>query len=151
MSLSWTCEPFEQLSAARLYALLRLRSEVFVLEQNCVFLDTDGLDQAALHLCAWQQGTLVAYARLLAPGVKAPAPVISRVITAPAARGSGIGHQLNAQAVAAIEQHWPKQGITLFAQAHLQAFYGRAGFVGVGEEIIEDGIPHREMHKEPTP
>jgi ElaA protein len=151
VSLSWSCERFEQLSVTRLYALLRLRSEVFVVEQNCAFLDPDGLDAGALHLGAWRDDVLLAYARLLAPGVKAAAPVISRVITAPAARGTGIGHLLNAQAVLACERLWPQQGITLFAQSHLQAFYGRSGFVGLGEDFIEDGIPHREMHKEAKP
>jgi ElaA protein len=146
-ALQWTCEPFDALRPAILYAMLRLRSEVFVLEQQCVFLDPDGLDLVALHLGAWQQGVLQAYARLLPPGVKAPAPVISRVITAPSARGVGLGHPLAAHAVQACEQQWPGLGITLFAQAHLQAFYGRAGFVGLGEPFMEDGILHREMHR----
>ena len=148
MPLTWTCEGFEQLGAVRLYALLRLRSEVFVVEQNCAFLDLDGLDEGALHLAAWRGAEPVAYARLLAPGVKAPTPTISRVITAPSARGTGLGHELNAQALAACERLWPQRSLTLFAQAHLQGFYSRAGFVGVGEEFMEDGIPHREMQKE---
>ncbi len=145
--VEWVCSAFDDLTPAQLYAILQLRAEVFVIEQQCVYLDPDGLDQQALHLGAWQGERLIAYARLLAPGVKAPSPVISRVITAPAARGEGLGHRLNQQAVAHVGAHWPKLGITLFAQAHLQAFYARAGFIGVGEEFIEDGIPHREMHR----
>jgi ElaA protein len=148
-TLTWACQPFDALSPAHLYAVLRLRSEVFVMEQQCIFLDADGLDADALHLGAWQQGQLMAYARLLPPGVKAAGPVISRVITAPAARGTGLGHQLNQQALAHIARTWPGQGVTLFAQAHLQPFYARAGFVGVGAEFIEDGIPHREMFTPP--
>jgi ElaA protein len=146
--MNWLCLPFDELSPRQLYALLRLRSQVFVVEQACVFEDIDGLDLEAAQLMGWDGGQLLAYARLLKPGVKAAQPVISRVITAPAARGTGLGHELAAQAVRHCERLWAGQGITLFAQAHLQAYYGRAGFVGVGEEFIEDGIPHREMHKE---
>jgi ElaA protein len=145
--VDWACEAFDDLTPTRLYAILQLRAQVFVIEQQCIYLDPDGLDQQALHLGAWQDERLIAYARLLAPGVKAPAPVISRVITAPEARATGLGHQLNQQAVAHVCARWPSLGITLFAQAHLQAFYARAGFIGVGEEFIEDGIPHREMHR----
>lgn len=146
--MNWLCLPFDALSPRQLYALLRLRSQVFVVEQNCVFEDIDGLDFDAVQLMGWDGDQLLAYARLLKPGVKAPGPVISRVITASAARGTGLGHALAAQAVQHCERLWPGQGITLFAQAHLQAYYGRAGFVGVGNEFIEDGIPHREMHRE---
>lgn len=146
--MNWLCLPFAGLTTAQLYALLRLRSEVFVLEQACVFLDADGLDLDAWHLMAWDGDRLLAYARLLAPGVKADAPVIGRVITAAAARGTGLGHGLAAQAVRHCEGLWPGQGITLFAQSQLQTFYARAGFVAVGEDFIEDGIPHREMHRE---
>jgi ElaA protein len=145
--VNWLCLPFAQLAPLQLYELLRLRAEVFVVEQACVFQDIDGLDIDAQHLMAWDGGRLLAYARLLAPGVKAAPPVISRVITAPAARGTGLGHALAEHAVAHCQRLWPGQGITLFAQAHLQAYYGRAGFVGVGDEFIEDGIPHREMHR----
>ena len=96
-SLDWQCQPFAQLKPAQLYSILRLRAEVFVIEQQCIYLDPDGLDAQALHLGAWSDGQLMAYARLLPPGARAPEPVIGRVITAPAARGTGLGHQLNCQ------------------------------------------------------
>jgi ElaA protein len=147
--IAWQLQPFEALSITDLHAMLRLRSEVFVVEQQCLFPDIDGLDPACLHLSAWRGEHLLAYARLMPPGLKAPAPVIGRVVTAPEARGIGLGHQLNRQAVQACLQRWPGQGITLFAQAHLQDFYGRAGFVGLGEPFDEDGILHREMHRPP--
>lgn len=147
--MNWLCLPFDHLLPRQLYAILRLRSEVFVVEQACAFQDIDGLDVEAQHLTAWDAGQhLLAYARLLGPGVKAAQPVISRVITAPVVRGSGLGHELAGQAVAHCQRLWPAQGITLFAQAHLQAYYARAGFAGVGEVFDEDGIPHREMHRE---
>jgi ElaA protein len=147
--MNWQCLGFEELSRQQLYALLRLRSQVFVVEQACVFEEPDGLDEAAWHLLA-EDGALLGYARLLAPGVKAQAPAISRVVTAPGARGSGLGRELLARAVAQCEHRWPGQGITLFAQSHLQRYYGRAGFVGVGAEFMEDGIPHLEMHRRPS-
>jgi ElaA protein len=154
MPLSWSCKSFEQLAVAELYACLRLRAEVFVIEQQCLFPDLDGLDQQALHLMAWDgrvvgQMQLAAYARLLPPGLKATAPVISRVVNAPKFRGQGIGHELNRQALQHCERLWPGQGITLFAQAHLQHFYARAGFAPVGEPFDEDGILHQEMRIHP--
>lgn len=147
--MNWLCLPFAELGSERLHTVLRHRVEVFVVEQRCAYPEIDGLDPAAWHLMAWDGDALQAYARLLPPGLKAPSPVIGRVLTTAATRGTGLGHALLAQAVQACEQRWPGAGITLFAQAHLQHFYARAGFVGVGAIFDEDGIPHREMHKTP--
>jgi len=149
MALSWVCERFAQLGVERLYACLRLRADVFVIEQQCLFPDLDGLDAQALHLMAWDGEQLAAYARLLPPGLKAAAPVISRVVIAPSQRGRGIGHELNREALRHCERHWPDQGVTLFAQAHLQAFYAQAGFAPVGAPFDEDGILHQEMRIHP--
>ncbi len=147
--MRWICLPFEALSPHQLYDLLALRSAVFVVEQNCVFLDPDGLDAQAHHLLGHDEaGALAAYARLLPPGVKAPEAVIGRVITSAAARGSGQGRALMAQATAQTQALWPTAAITLHAQARLQAFYASFGFASVGEPYIEDGIPHIEMRKE---
>lgn len=146
--MNWDCLRFDELGVQRLHEILLRRAEVFIVEQNCVYQDVDGLDPQGLHLMATEQGQLLAYARLLPPGLKAASPVIGRVLTTAAARGRGLGHALAAQAVRECERLWPGQGITLFAQAHLQDYYGRAGFAGVGEVFDEDGIPHREMHKQ---
>lgn len=143
----WTCEPFAQLGVERLYALLKLRGEVFVVEQRCFYGDADGFDPQCLHLAAWQGEQPLAYARLVPPGVKAEAPCIGRVLTAPAQRGTGLGHELTRRAVRACEGHWPGPGITLFAQAHLRGFYERHGFVPDGDVFDEDGIPHQRMHR----
>lgn len=143
----WRSESFAELGVDRLYALLRLRAEVFVVEQRCFYVDADGLDPQCLHLSAWAGDTPVAYARLVPPGLKAQAPCIGRVLTAPAARGSGLGHLLARQAVQACEAAWPGQGITLYAQAHLRGFYERHGFHAVGDVFDEDGIPHLRMDK----
>ncbi|NMU89454.1 GNAT family N-acetyltransferase [Achromobacter ruhlandii] len=143
----WTCKPHAELSLAELYAILRLRSEVFVVEQDCVFLDMDGKDLQGQteHLMAWENGALLAYCRLLEPALNDGQAVIGRVITAPAARGTGLGHELMRRAKDEVARLWPGQPVYLGAQARLRAYYAGHGFVPVTEEYIEDGIPHVGM------
>lgn len=143
----WICKPHAELTPAELYAILRLRSEVFVVEQNCVFLDMDGKDLQGQteHLMAWQDGTLMAYCRLLEPALNEGQAIIGRVITAPPARGTGMGHELMRRAKAEAERIWPGQPVYLGAQARLKNYYAGHGFVPVTEEYIEDGIPHVGM------
>jgi ElaA protein len=148
--LQWRCLPFHALSADTLYRLLRLRSEVFVVEQACVFLDMDGLDAQCMHVLGEvvdADGTarLHASTRLVPPGVAFAEASIGRVVTAPAARGGGIGHALMAESVRLVEQLWGLQPIRIGAQAHLESFYNRHGFVSDDKPYIEDGIPHIEM------
>jgi ElaA protein len=146
LPLRWRCLPFDGLSLAELYAVLRLRSAVFVVEQNCAFQDMDGLDPACHHLLGVDDtGELLAYARLVPPGLAFAEASVGRVVTAPAARGRALGHQLMAQVHAALTALWGGQPIRIGAQAHLQAFYGQHGFVADGPGYIEDGIPHVEM------
>lgn len=146
--MHWTCAPFAALSVQQLHDALQLRSRVFVVEQNCVFLDIDGLDPETLHLLGHaSNGTLQAYARLIPPGVKSPDALIGRVVTSPTARGGGSGRALMTEAIAQCERLWPGRAITLHAQAHLQRFYGSFGFLPVGQPYVEDGIPHIEMRK----
>lgn len=148
--IQWRCLPFAALSADTLYRLLRLRSEVFVVEQNCVFLDLDGLDQQCLHVLGEvvdADGTVHLHAstRLVPPGLAFAEASIGRVVTAPAARGGGIGHALMAESLRLLESLWGPQPIRIGAQAHLEAFYNRHGFVSDNKPYIEDGIPHLEM------
>lgn len=151
MNLVWTCLPFDALTPLQLYQALRLRSEVFVLEQECVFVDPDGFDMQAWHLMAHDSGgELQAYARLLPAGVKAAEPVIGRVITAATSRGSGLGHELMRRSLHECERLWPGQDLSLSAQARLQAFYANHGFAPVGDAYIEDGIPHIHMRRSAT-
>ncbi|MFG6415459.1 GNAT family N-acetyltransferase [Roseateles sp. DC23W] len=146
--MRWTCVPFAELGTQPLYDLLALRSQVFVVEQQCVFLDIDGLDPKTWHLLGHDDdGLLKAYARLIPPELKGPDALIGRVVTAPAARSGGVGRALMAEAVAQCALLWPGHAITLHAQAHLERFYGSFGFVPNGEPYIEDGIPHIEMRK----
>lgn len=149
--MHWTCVPFAALTVEQLYDVLALRSEVFVVEQNCVFLDIDGLDRKTWHLLGrGDDGRLQAYARLLPPGLKAPDALIGRVVTSPAARGGGSGRLLMSEALAQCKRLWPAQPITLHAQAHLEGFYGSFGFTPVGDQYMEDGILHQEMRKQET-
>jgi ElaA protein len=147
--MRWNCLRFDELSVQQLYSVLALRSEVFVVEQNCVFLDIDGLDPQTWHLLgSGDDGKLKAYARLIPPGLKAPEALIGRVVTSPAARSGGVGRALMAEALVHCARLWPAHPITLHAQAHLERFYASFGFVPMGEQYIEDGIPHVEMRKE---
>ncbi|MGY3869435.1 GNAT family N-acetyltransferase [Aeromonas crassostreae] len=146
--MDWTLKGFDALSLHELYDLLALRSRVFVVEQSCPFLDLDGLDKhgEVLHLLGWQEGELVAYARLLAPDLVKPGfAVIGRVVTAPEARGGGLGHRLMERAGAECALLWPQAPVYLGAQAHLQDFYARHGFRPEGEAYLEDEILHIGM------
>lgn len=143
--LRWRCLPFDGLSAHDLYRALRLRTQVFVVEQRCVFQDMDGADPACLHLLGEQADELHAYARLVPAGLKFAEASIGRVVNDPGARGQGLGHQLMQAAIAHLQMHWGPQPIRIGAQAHLQAFYRRHGFETDGPEYDEDGIAHVEM------
>ena len=152
----WTCQTFDELGARGLYRALRLRSQVFVIEQRCLYLDPDGLDEHAWHLQGLGQGVdgaeeLFAYARLLPPSIGDGSARIGRVITASTARGGGLGRALMSQAVRECQRLWPGQAIELGAQAHLRAFYASFGFTPISDVYDEDGIPHIDMRKEPTP
>lgn len=144
--LNWRCLPFDALHARTLYALLQLRTEVFVMEQNCVFQDMDGADAQCFHLLGESEdNTLVAYARLVPAGLKFTEASIGRVVTLPAARGGGLGHVLMREAVQALHGLWGVQPVRIGAQAHLEAFYRQHGFEPDGAIYIEDGIDHIEM------
>ncbi|MBJ9974864.1 GNAT family N-acetyltransferase [Pseudomonas sp. S75] len=151
MTLQWTCEHHSALDTQQLYTILQLRTEVFVVEQRCAYQEVDGQDLVGdtLHLMGWHEGKLAAYLRLLDPQAHGGAVVIGRVVTSPAARGGGLGHQLLLEGLAQAERHWPGMPIHLSAQAHLQDYYARHGFVTVGEQYLEDDIPHIGMRRDP--
>jgi ElaA protein len=151
--ITWQWSSFADLTVAQLYAMLALRQEVFVLEQTCLYPDIDGLDPAAHHLLGWrdadgkQDGSpeLVAHLRCLAPGAKYTEMSIGRVVSSPAARGSGLGRELVARGIALAQQLHPGHAIRIGAQAHLERFYAGYGFVTVSEPYDEDGIMHIDM------
>jgi len=144
---AWHCLPFDALSLLQLHALLRLRQEVFAVEQNSIYLDVDGRDPGALHLFATQGADIVACCRILAPGVKYAEPSIGRVCTAASHRGRGLGLALMQQAIACCEQRYAGQGIRISAQLYLKDFYGTLGFAPTSPVYDEDGIPHIEMRR----
>ncbi|MFW6752924.1 GNAT family N-acetyltransferase [Pseudomonas glycinae] len=149
MTIEWVCKHHSDLGLEQLYAILKLRSEVFVVEQRCAYLDPDGqdLDGDTCHLMGWDDDQLVAYLRLLDPESQGGDVVIGRVLTAPVGRGKGLGHEMMEQALKQAEKRWPEVPIYLSAQAHLQGYYGRYGFVVAGEEYLEDDIPHIGMRR----
>ncbi|WNM19632.1 GNAT family N-acetyltransferase [Flavobacterium capsici] len=147
MSIEWIIKRFEALSTQELYQLLKLRSEVFVVEQNCVYLDIDDKDQKALHLFGLTDGKMVAYARLFKPKDYFENASIGRVVTHPDFRAKKIGHELMQQAVNAIEEYFGEKQITISAQLYLKKFYERHGFTQTSEMYLEDDIPHIEMKR----
>ncbi len=146
MTLDWQTKSFDTLTLAELYALLQLRSEVFVVEQTCAFQDIDGHDQTASHLLGrTDTGELVAYARLFAAGQSYNQVSIGRVVTSPRYRRFGLGRELLRQAIGQCEAQFGAQPIKIGAQLYLKNFYESFGFVQQGEGYLEDGIPHIYM------
>ena len=147
--MNWWYGRFAALSVDDIYDALALRSQVFVVEQNCVFLDADGADRASGHLLGRDDtGVLHGYLRIVDPGVKFAELSIGRVITSEASRGTGLGHRLIDEGINRCTVAWPGQPIRIGAQARLQSFYARHGFVREGRDYMEDGIPHCEMLRE---
>ena len=137
-----------QLTSADMLDLLELRAKVFVLEQDCVYQDPgeeDRLPETRHVLLRNPSGHLVAYVRLIAPGVDGPEPLISRVVSDPAQRGQGLGHKLMLQSLDQIDQLWPDLGIRLHAQTYLEEFYKGHGFMPFGDVYLIDGLDHIEM------
>lgn len=143
--IEWRYLAFEELTVAELYAVLQLRSEVFVVEQACIFQDMDGFDAQAMHLLGSLQGALVAYARCFEAGVKFAEASIGRIVTSPEIRGGGSGHALVEKAIACLSVPLGAPAIRIGAQARLNAFYRRHGFETSGPVYLEDGIAHIEM------
>jgi ElaA protein len=143
--VSWTYGHFNTLSAREVYDILCLRSKVFVVEQNCVYLDTDGKDANSFHLCGRMGDTLVAYARILPPGLAFPEASIGRVVTDPKWRGTGNGRMLMQMAIEKTLSQFTVSSIRIGAQTYLLKFYTSLGFKEQGDTYIEDGIPHIEM------
>ena len=142
---NWTCKKFVDLTPDELYAILRLRSEVFVVEQNCVFLDMDNKDQHCHHLIGRRDGHLVGYSRIIDAGISYVESSIGRIVSSPAARGLGVGRELLTKSIETLYLLYGKQPIRIGAQCYLTKFYESFGFVQKGEIYLEDGIKHIEM------
>lgn len=145
MMIHWICKPFKELLLHELYDCLRLRSEVFVVEQNCVFLDADNIDQKCYHLFGYEGNELMAYTRIVPPLVVYEQASIGRVVTSKNARGRGIGKVLMEQSVNSVHHLFGGQPIKIGAQLYLKKFYESFGFQQISNVYIEDGIEHIYM------
>ena len=144
-TIQWTCTRFEDLSVFTLYEILKLRQEIFIVEQECAYLDADGNDEAALHLLGTTDNQLCAYVRIFPP-TEHKGAIIGRVIVHSSFRGKKLGYDLMKQAHRFIKETYPQNPyITLGAQSHLRHFYGNLGYVQSGPEYLEDNIPHIPM------
>jgi len=148
-SASWELSRFRDLSVDDLYAIIRLREAVFIIEQNCPYPDADGRDPLAWHLLGWREGSdgreLAAYARLFEPGIRYREASIGRIVTSPGARGTGLGRQLMVEALQRMGQLAPNQPIKIAAQRRLEKFYTEYGFTTISDPYEEDGIVHVDM------
>lgn len=138
---------FSELTVSELYQILQLRSEVFVVEQDCVYQDIDFKDQKALHVLGYKNNTIIAYTRIFKPGDYFENASIGRVVVKQFERKYGYGHELMKVSIEAIKDSFHQQKITISAQLYLKKFYESHGFIQVGETYLEDGIPHIRMVK----
>jgi len=148
-TIKWILKKFEELTPYEIYAILQLRSEVFVVEQNCVFLDADDKDQKSFHFMAWMNDKLVAYTRIVPPGVIYEQPSIGRVVTSPSARKTGIGKLLMQKSIEKTKEFFGNVSILIGAQLYLKKFYESLGFKQTSEIYLEDGIEHIKMLLQP--
>lgn len=144
--LSWQCSTFTELTPHQLYAILQARTEVFVIEQQCLFQDMDGKDSACHHLIAWTADHQVAaYARIVPPGLAFAEASIGRVLTTKIGRGTGAGKTLLLKGIQQVHALYPTHQIRIGAQQYLEQFYASFGFLTVSDMYLEDDIPHVEM------
>lgn len=143
--LTYSIKEFNQLSVKQLYEVLQLRSEVFVVEQNCVYQDLDGKDIKALHVLGYDEDELVAYTRLFKPGDYFKEASIGRVIVKANRRKYGYGYAIMNTSIDAVKHYYKTNNIRISAQCYLKQFYSNLNFVVEGSEYLEDGIPHINM------
>ncbi len=150
MQIQWQLKHFNELTLAQLYAALQLRIEVFIVEQNCPFQDADDRDQASYHLLGYNNKKLIAYTRLVPPGIAYTEASIGRVVTSPSVRGSGAGKELMRESISKTVSLFGNGPIKIGAQLYLKNFYENFDFVQVSDVYLEDGIPHIYMLKQPS-
>ncbi len=143
--IKWIFKKFEELIPSELYAIMQLRNEVFVVEQNCVYQDADNKDSLSFHLMGWTQQKLVAYTRILAPGIAFEEASIGRVVTSPSVRRTGIGVELMKASISKTTELFGNLPIRIGAQLYLEKFYTTLGFKKASDTYLEDNIPHIEM------
>ena len=147
MELTFEIKRFNELSTSELYSVLQLRSEVFVVEQNCVYQDIDGKDAKAIHLLGTYNNELVAYVRIFKPGDYFEQASIGRVVVKQNYRNRKWGYDLMNEAIQATQTVFNETKITISAQLYLKKFYENLGFIQTSEMYLEDDIPHIEMRR----
>ena len=145
--MNFIAKYFSELNTTELYEILQLRSEVFVVEQDCVYQDIDSKDQKALHVIGYKNNKIVAYTRIFKPGDYFDNASIGRVLVVASERKYGLGHELMKASITAIKKHFKVTKITVSAQKYLKKFYETHLFIQIGEEYLEDGIPHIRMDR----
>lgn len=149
MKIKWKISPFESFSTEELYAILKLRQLVFVVEQHCAYQDCDGQDITAYHLAGWldigKQSEPIAYLRIIPPAKGDNTLSIGRVITHPNYRGKGLGKEIMSRCLRSIKKLYPESIVRISAQTYLTHFYENFGFRISSDGYLEDGIPHVEM------
>lgn len=144
--MEWKIKNFEELTRSELYKILQVRSEVFVVEQECAYQDVDGKDQKSLHL--WledSEGAIQSYCRILPAGLSYPEASIGRVLVKESQRGTGTARNMMQQALEFLAQAWREPVVRIEAQYYLREFYASFGFKEDSEPFLEDGIKHVEM------
>lgn len=146
--MEWKCKAFKAITAEELYEILKLRATVFVVEQDCPYLDLDSLDQHSQHVWTENpQGEVIAYSRMLPPGLHVKEASIGRVVSLPSRRGEGLGKHVFQQALDHALVAWPNHDIVIMAQTYLVDFYEAFDFIVEREPFLEDGLPHRWMRR----
>lgn len=150
--MEWLLKKHDELKLNELYELLKLRASVFVVEQDCPYLDLDGKDSRATHILGYQKNKLVAYSRVFRPGAfEKKHARIGRIVIHKQRRKKGIGLELVQKSIAFCKEHFGSQTIKISAQVYLKNFYNQCGFIEKGEIYLEDGIPHFAMYLNYTP
>lgn len=144
-SMKWKVKSFSELTAVEVYRILKIRQEVFIVEQTCYYLDADGSDQQAIHLWAEKDGDILAYLRIFPENIKYKEASIGRVLTAFSARGMKLGKTLVGFSMEIVQNQLRSKNIRISAQDYLLKFYGDFGFKSTGKSYLEDDIPHTEM------
>ena len=145
MAIEWSLKKFDDLTLHELYKIMQLRNEVFVVEQNCPYQDADNKDLSSFHFMGWDNDKLLAYTRILPPGLSYTEASIGRVVNSPSARGSGTGRQLMLQSIERVKKLFGDVPIKIGAQLYLQKFYTSLGFQQTSNVYLEDNIEHIEM------
>jgi ElaA protein len=146
---TWLLKPFTELTPGELYSMLQLRNEVFIVEQNCPYQDMDNKDLKGWHLMGIKENKLIAYSRLLAPGISYSESSIGRIVSSPSVRKTGMGKKLMKESIEQIKTLFKTDTIRIGAQLYLKTFYESFGFIQDGDIYLEDNIPHIIMLRKP--